>query len=114
MNQGQVVPINEPLLALLRVCEQHLSSRREAEAITTFSNVVHLAMIWGSSDAVVRDIFATAFKLPGPHPELAFFGKRATPEELAHLYKLQWGYFEARKAITKASEDAKGFPPLFG
>lgn len=114
MNQGQVVSLNEVLCLLLRTCEQCLLSNREVEAKVTYDNILQLAMVYGCSDEAVRAIFAVAFMLPGSHPELAYFGRRATRDELAHLYKLQQGHFETAKVIDRASTSSKGFPPLFG
>lgn len=114
MNQGQVVSINDVLAMLLRTCEQYLETDKGVEAKATYDNVVALAMVYGSSDEIVRAIFRTAFKFPGQHPELQFFGRRATVKELAQLHRIQQGSIEATRAIEKASESARGFPPLFG
>ncbi len=113
MNQGQVIPISDALLVLLRTCRQYLDSDKELEAKVTYGNVMTLAMVYGSSDEVVREIFAVAMKLPGAHPELHFFAKRATHEELAQLYQHQEGHTGAALAIRKASRP-NPTPPLLG
>ncbi len=115
MNQGQVVSVNDMLCVLLRTCDQYLESNKELEARITYDNVINLAMVFGSSDEVVRFIFRIAFQLSGAHPELQYFGLRATHEELARLKKHQDGHLETKSAIDKASRgdlDTKGTPPL--
>ena len=103
MNQGQVIQISDALMLLLRTCVQYLDADKELEAKVTYGNVLTLAMVYGSSDEVVREIFAVAMRLPGAHPELHFFAKRATHNELAQLYRHQEGHTGAALAIRKAS-----------
>ena len=100
------------LQSILRQGSQTLERGEVDEARVYYDIVATLAMTHGCSDAIVRSIFSMALQLPGFHPELSYFGKRATTEELAQLYQHQQGHVAARSAINKAMHSSREFPPL--